>query len=125
MENVQFQALNSDKTIEFVFNNFAFMTLLNEFGDISKLEKHYAKKPYDLTAIFLYCGVKPNQTDFTLDEARELVVCGGHKVFNEVNNQVTKYFLSQTDSEGKEAFLMEMERRGLKEVGKNMLSQLT
>lgn len=121
---IEFQASTTGETVEFAFNNFAFMTLLNEFGDINKLYEEYEKKPYDLTAIFLYCGVKPNRTDFTLDEARMIVVSGGGIVLEEVNNQVTNYFLMQTNDEGKQAFLKLMEGRGFKKEAEMILSQL-
>ena len=61
---------NKVRDIDFIFNNYALTTFVEQFGDIGAVVKDYEKKPYDLTAIILYCGVVNNQADFTLDDAK-------------------------------------------------------
>lgn len=109
--------------VDFTFNNYALLILMNEFGNIDKLQKEYETKPYDLAAIFLYCGVKPNRTDFTIEAAREIVAGGGPVVLEEVTKQVTNYFLMSSGEQGRELFLKEMESEGMLEIGKALLKK--
>ncbi len=96
------------KEVEFTFNNYALLTLSEEFGDINKLFRDMQTKPYDLTAILLYCGVKNNDTTFTLDDAKVLVAGGGAMVLSEVTSLVTESLLIQGGEDAKKKFTEEM-----------------
>ncbi len=98
------------KEVEFTFNNYALLTLTYEFGDINKLFEDMKNKPYDLVAILLYCGVKNNDTEFTLDDAKMLVTGGGALVLEEVTNLVTESLLLQGGEDAKKKFNVEMKK---------------
>lgn len=104
---------NTIKEVDFVFNNFALSIIADEFGDLNKLFKEYEKKPYDATAILLYAGAKSNSMDFTLEEARAMVVSGGYIVLNEVSRLVIESLMVLGGEDAKKNFLIQMEKMGI------------
>lgn len=126
VETIVFNAVNEKgeiiKEVEFTFNNYAITTLKSEFGDINEVFKKHEKKPYDMAAILLYVGVKPNQLDFTLEEAREIVASGGSGVLSEVMSSVTNTFISIGGDEVRENFMKQMEGMGMKDVALMMMN---
>lgn len=107
---------NIEKEVDFTFNNYALILLINEFGNIQEVFAEYDKKPYDTVSILLYCGVKPNNFDFTLEEAREIVAGGGSAILEEITKAVTDSFLTLGGNEVTKKFIEEMEKQGMKEV---------
>lgn len=117
LETVTFECVSEDgtstKDIDFTFNNYAIMTLTQEFGGMNKLFKEYENKPYDITAMLLYAGVKPNMTDFTLDEARAVVASGGTVIIEEVTRLVVESLMILGGDDAKKKFIANMKIMGL------------
>lgn len=117
LETVTFEMIGEDgkpdKEIDFTFNNYAIITLTQEFGDMNKLFKEYENKPYDITAMLLYAGVKPNMTEFTLEEAKVIVASGGTMIIEEVTRLVVESLMILGGDDAKKKFLMNLRTMGL------------
>lgn len=116
LDTVTFEMQNEEGStvdIDFTFNNYAVITLTQEFGDMNKLFKEYETRPYDITAMLLYSGVKPNRTDFTLEEARGIVASGGTVIIEEVTKLVVESLMIMGGDDAKKKFLMNLRTMGL------------
>lgn len=103
---------NKIDDLDFCFNNYALTTLVEQFGDLCNVMKEYEKKPYDLAAIILYCGVVNNNTDFTLEEARNIIVWAGKDVLEEVTACFIDSLLVLGGDDAKKKFLQELQEMG-------------
>ncbi len=101
-----------DGTIkEALFNKEAFIIYTEEFGRLdAEVLRKLSNKPYDLTARFLYCGMKVVDSEITLDEAKSLVYMGGDDLAFEVTNNVIENFLAIADEDSKKKLIQEMEK---------------
>lgn len=117
LETVTFEMKSEDgetvKDIDFTFNNYAILTLTQEFGDMNALFKEYETRPYDITAILLYSGVKPNMTEFTLEEARAIVASGGTVIIEEVTRLVIESLMILGGDDAKKKFVMNLRMMGI------------
>lgn len=114
LQTLNFDIVDTDgniKTIDFTFNNYAVTVLTEEFGDLNNVLSEFDSKPYDTVAILLYCGVKPNNVDFTLEEARSIIASGGREVLEEISAVAIDSILIASGDEGKKLFKMEIERQ--------------
>lgn len=102
----------ADGTVkEALFNNEAFIIYTEEFGnlDIKQLEE-MKDRPYDLTARFLYCGMKVVDKSVTLDEAKSITVGGGEPLAVEIVNSVIDNFMITADEDSKKKFMKEVKK---------------
>lgn len=98
-------------TKEALFNKEAFIIYTEEFGRLdSQTLKELSNKPYDLTARFLYCGMKVLDKEITLDEAKSLIYMGGEDLAIEVTNCIIDNFLATADEDSKKKFMQEVEK---------------
>lgn len=98
-------------TKEALFNKEAFIIYTEEFGRLdSQTLKELSNKPYDLTARFLYCGMKVLDKEITLDEAKSLIYMGGEDLAVEVTNCIIDNFLNTADEDSKKKFMQEVEK---------------
>lgn len=104
---------NKLEDIDFVFNNYALTTLIEEFGNIQELTKQYEKKPYDLASIILYCGVVNNNTDFKLDDARTIIAYAGKDALEEVVACFIDSLLVIGGDDAKKKFIHQLQEMGL------------
>lgn len=58
--------------------------MIQEFGEIQDVLKEYETKPYDLTAIILYSGMKLLHPETTLEECQAILMGGGVPLMNKV-----------------------------------------
>lgn len=103
---------NKLSDIDFVFNNYALTTLVEEFGEMGSVLKQYEKKPYDLAAIILYCGVVNNNTDFKLTDARNIIAWAGKDVLEEVVACFIDSLLVLGGDEAKKKFMEQLQEMG-------------
>lgn len=90
----------SDGTIKTaVFNNEAFMTYLEEFGDIEVDLKSAEENPYQIMSRILYCGMKNIHPNTTLDEAEAILFAGGIDLIMEISDLIIDNFYSTTNEE--------------------------
>lgn len=104
---------NKVRDIDFIFNNYALTTFVEQFGDIGEVVKDYEKKPYDLTAIILYCGVVNNQADFTLDDAKAIIAFSGRQALEEVVACFIDNLLIIGGDDAKKKFAEQLKEMGL------------
>lgn len=86
------------------------MILSDEFGDLTELAKEGQKKPYDLAAKLLYCGLKVFDKDVTLNEAKTIVVGGGLPLLQAIFESVVETFNGIDDEEFKKKVLQELQK---------------
>jgi|GEM_PF-1290989 len=58
--------------------------LIQEFGEIKDILKEYETRPYDLTAMILYSGMKLLHPEITLEECQFIIMGGGLPLMNKV-----------------------------------------
>lgn len=88
-----------------VFDNEAFMRYSKEFGDLNEmLFKEIEKKPYDIYAQILYCGLKKRHPDITLDEASRILLTNGQMMITEIARLLIDNFEAITNEETKKKF---------------------
>lgn len=75
-----------------IFTVDAFILMSDEFGDIATLAEDEQRKPYDLAAKILYCGMKVLDTETTMEEAEAIVLSGGLGVISAVFESVIETY---------------------------------
>jgi hypothetical protein len=88
-----------------VFNNEAFIIYTEEFGDITNgMKNEIQNAPFEFGAKILYVGIKITEPNFTLDEARGIVLKGGWQLLLEIFKLLLNNFESTTNEETKKKF---------------------
>lgn len=82
--------------------------LVQEFGEIEDILREYENRPYDLTAIILYSGMKILDASITLDECKLITMSGGLPLMNEVLEQFNKNIGSMSQEEIKKQLEIRM-----------------
>ncbi len=93
-----------------LFNNMAFITLNDEFGDgpdkavdITKLVDE--SNPYPGLAKILYCGLKQCHPQITLDEAENIMYKGGSNLMMSICDLMIRNFNVTSNEETKKKYL--------------------
>lgn len=107
-----------------MFNNEAFLTYADEFGEINNDMKELAiEKPYEFGARLLYCGLKVANPLITFEEASSLMVMGGEPLFSEMLRLMIDNFMVSTNEETKKKFQKNLKKE-LKEIERFMQKKM-
>lgn len=107
-----------------LFNNMAFITLNDEFGEGPDKEVDITKlvdkaNPYPGFAKILYCGLKQCHPQITLDEAENIMYKGGSELMMSVCELMIRNFNVTSNDETKKKYLAQ-----LTEEQKKVLEQM-
>lgn len=113
------------KKLTALFNNMAFVTLNDEFGegpdkavDITKIVDE--ANPYPGMAKVLYCGLKQCHPKITLDEAENIMYKGGSDLMMAICDLMIRNFNVTSNEETKKKYLgmlTKEQKEILKEMG--------
>ena len=86
-----------DKTYKCTFNMLAMANMQEAFGTLEKEEGIDTISPAHMCAFVLYAGIKANDDDFTMDEAKALAMAIGPGSYGEIIGMFNEAVMDSID----------------------------
>lgn len=90
-----------DKTYKCSFNMVAMSYMQEAFATVNDLETLGDISPAHMCALVLYAGIKANDEDFTMEEAKELSMQIGAGAYGEIFGMFNKSIIDSSSEEDK------------------------
>ncbi len=99
-----------DKTLNCIFNNDALTLFAELYGGLAEAAEEGKTEPFSYAAKLLHCGVYATNQEFTLDEAKAIVLSGGMSFMAQLFNHLAESFLANATEEQKKTYLAELKK---------------